>query len=118
MKLENVVPMMTVTDLDETLHFYREMLGFECTNRMEGWAVVHRDGVEVMFRLPNDHVPFEKPVFTGSFYFHHDDVDALWLKLKDHARIVYPIETFDYGMREFAILDNNGYCLQFGQEVG
>ncbi|HEV3315441.1 MAG TPA: VOC family protein [Candidatus Angelobacter sp.] len=31
MKLENVVPMMTVTDLDETLHFYREILGFEFT---------------------------------------------------------------------------------------
>jgi catechol 2,3-dioxygenase-like lactoylglutathione lyase family enzyme len=118
MKLENVVPMMTVADLDATLHFYREILGFECVNHMEGWAVVQKDSVELMFRLPNEHVPFEKPMFTGSFYFRHDDVDALWLELKDNARIVYPIETFHYGMREFAILDNNGYCLQFGKEVG
>jgi hypothetical protein len=27
------------------------------------------------------------------------------------------IETIDYGMREFAIHDNNGYVLQFGQPV-
>jgi len=38
--------------------------------------------------------------------------------LKHNTEIVYPIEDFDYGMREFAIRDSNGYCLQFGQEVG
>ncbi len=116
MKLETVVPMLTVTDLDATLVFYRDVLGFECLERMEGWAVVHRDGVEVMFSLPNQHVPFEKPILTGSLYFKLDDVDALWQELKEKAKVVYPIETFDYGMREFAILDNNGYCLQFGTE--
>jgi hypothetical protein len=31
--------------------------------------------------------------------------------------IVYPLEDFPYGMREFAIRDNNGYILQFGQEI-
>jgi hypothetical protein len=36
---------------------------------------------------------------------------------KDSARIIYPIENFFYGIREFAIEDNNGYCLQFGQEI-
>lgn len=116
MKLEVVVPMLTVTDLDATIAYYRDALGFECLERMEGWAVVQRNGIEVMFSLPNRHVPFEKPIFTGSLYFRLDDVDALWLELKDKTKIVYPIETFDYGMREFAVLDNNGYCLQFGTE--
>ncbi len=37
-------------------------------------------------------------------------------QLKDKAAIVYPLEDFDYGMREFAIRDNNGYILQVGQE--
>ena len=31
--------------------------------------------------------------------------------------VVYPMETFGYGMREFAVYDNNGYLLQFGQET-
>ena len=38
-------------------------------------------------------------------------------KVKDAVRVCYPIEDFDYGMREFAIFDNNGYLLQFGQEI-
>ena len=41
---------------------------------------------------------------------------SMWWKLKDKARVCYGIEIFEYGMREFAIYDNNGYLLQFGQE--
>jgi uncharacterized glyoxalase superfamily protein PhnB len=59
-------------------------------------------------------VPFDAPVFTGSFYFNVDDVAALWADLKDIVKIAYPLEAFHYGMREFAIYDNNGYMLQFG----
>jgi hypothetical protein len=29
----------------------------------------------------------------------------------------YTIENFEYGMREFAIYDNNGYMLQFGHHA-
>ena len=45
------------------------------------------------------------------------DVDALWDAVRDHARICYTPETFAYGMREFAVYDNNGFLLQFGQAV-
>ena len=105
-----------VSDQDRAKRFYTEVLGFKCASRMEGWACLERDGVEFMVALPNQHEPFERPLFTGSFYFRTDDVDCIWDAVKDKATIVYPIETFDYGMREFAIRDNNGYILQFGKE--
>lgn len=116
-KLNGPTPVLYVTNVEETVRFYCDLLGFECTNRMGGWASLSRDEAEVMISLPNEHVPFDKPTFTGSLYFNTDDVDALWAKLKDKATVVYPIENFPYGMREFAIRDNNGYCLQFGQEI-
>jgi uncharacterized glyoxalase superfamily protein PhnB len=115
--MKNLKPMLEVTDLDETIGFYRDVLGFECLNRMQGWAALRHGCVEIMLSLPNAHIPFERPIFTGSFYFYPDDVDALWNQLKDKTTIVYPIENFYYGMREFAIRDNNGYCLQFGNEI-
>lgn len=37
-------------------------------------------------------------------------------ELKDKAKGYRGIENFDYGMREFAVYDNNGYLLRFGQE--
>lgn len=82
-----------------------------------GWASVIIDNIELMFSLPNDHTPFDKPTFTGSFYFKTDQVDELWSNFKDKTKIAYSLENFEYGMREFAIHDNNGYLLQFGQEI-
>ena len=70
-----------------------------------------------MLSLPNDHIPFDKAIFTGSFYFNTEKVDGLWEQLKNKATVAYPLEDFKYGMREFAIQDNNGYLLQFGQEI-
>ena len=54
---------------------------------------------------------------TGSLYFNTDDVDALWDRLKDRCEVVYPIDDFEYGMREFAVRDNSGYLLQFGKQI-
>jgi uncharacterized glyoxalase superfamily protein PhnB len=117
MKITGLVPMLRTHDVDVTVNFYRDLLGFECASRMEGWAALQKDAVEIMVAAPNAHEPFDKPSFTGSLYFRADDVDALWQQVKDKAKIVYPIEDFDYGMREFAILDNNGYLLQFGMPL-
>jgi uncharacterized glyoxalase superfamily protein PhnB len=70
-----------------------------------------------MIARPNAHVAYDKIGFTGSFYFTTDDVDAMWETVKDKAKICYGIEDFVYGTREFAVYDNNGYTLQFGQEI-
>ena len=117
MKVQAIVPMAYVNDIDATVRFYSSTLGFKVANRTEIWACLEKDGVEFMISLPNQHEPFSVPTFTGSFYFRIDDVNQLWNELKDKADVVYPIETFAYGMREFAIRDNNGYILQFGEAV-
>lgn len=70
-----------------------------------------------MFASPNEHTPFNKPQFTGSLYFNTDDDGGWWEKLKDKADVFYPLEEFEYGMREFAIKDCDGYILQFGKDT-
>ncbi len=117
MKLNGLVPMLWVGDIEQTLTFYRDVLGFECASQMEGWACLVNHEVELMISLPNHHQPFDRPQFTGSFYFKTDDVDELWERLKDKGPVVYPIEDFSYGMPEFAIRDNRGYILQFGKPI-
>jgi len=117
MPIRTLVPILWVHNLDESIDFYQRQLGFVCTNRLEGWANLRKGGVELMLSLPNAHEALEKLQFTGSFYFRTEDVDNLWTHLRDNAPVVYPLEDFDYGMREFAIRDNTGYILQFGQEL-
>lgn len=103
----------------DTLTFYIEILGFDCMAYDEsvGWARLSKDDAEIMLSLPNEHERFQGPGFSGSFYINVDEVDKLWEELKNKVRVCYPIENFSYGMREFAIYDNNGYILQFGQEL-
>lgn len=111
--------MLWTEDFDGTVQFYTQVLGFECVARMDEypWASLRLDNAAIMISAPNEHEPHNKIGFTGTFYFNTDDVNSYWEKLKDKARVSYDIETFDFGMREFAIYDNNGYLLQFGQEI-
>ncbi len=117
MKLRSIVPMLWVINVAASVRFYCEHLGFTCPNQLAYWAVLERDGVEIMFSVPNVHTPFERSMFTGSLYFQCEEVDELWQSVKDKVTVVYPIEDFEYGMREFAIRDNNGYLLQFGMKL-
>ncbi len=111
--------MLWTEDLDATIDFYTTVLGFECREKNDdwGWASLNLDDVWIMLAKPNEHTPYDKIGFTGSFYYTTDDVEAAWKKVKDKANICYGIETFPWGMREFAIYDNNSYMLQFGQEI-
>jgi len=111
--------MLYTQNMRETVEFYTDILDFTCPDFVEdwGWAAIGYGDVELMFSLPNAHIPFEKPAFTGSLYFRVEDADEIWERLKDKTHVCYSIEDFDYGMREFAIYDNNGYLLQFGHEM-
>ncbi|KFF21526.1 bleomycin resistance protein [Chryseobacterium sp. JM1] len=111
-------PILWTDNIDETIGFYTQILGFTLMGRNDEWqwASLKKDDVQIMLSQ-ND---YEKPNgigFTGSFYFNVDDVDDLWEDLKTKAKVCYEIETFEWEMREFAIYDNNGYLLQFGQPV-
>ena len=119
MKFNTLIPMLWVPDVKESISFYTNILGFSCDKYSEEWqwATITRNCVELMFTAPNKHIPYNGPVFTGSFYIRVDDVDIFWNELKDKTDIVYPVDNFEYGMREFAIKDNNGFILQFGQPI-
>lgn len=119
MKFQPIVPMIWTIELHETVDFYCDILGFTCGKYSEdwGWAAIHKDDCEIMIAKPNEHTPFERPYFSGTFYIKTDDVDALWNQIKDKVKIAYEIEDFDWDMREFAIYDNNSYMIQFGQDL-
>lgn len=119
MHLQSIRPVLYTSNMEETIAFYTGQLGFTLGEKNDdwGWASLNKDEVSIMLARPNEHTPFTKAQFTGSLYFNTDDVEALWSNLKDKVSVCYPIETFDWQMREFAIYDNNGYVLQFGQNM-
>jgi uncharacterized glyoxalase superfamily protein PhnB len=119
MQLQAITPMLWVDDVRATIDYYVSVLGFDEANFSEDppWGVVEKHKVRIMFSRPNEHISYNGPQFTGTLYLRTDDADAWWGFLKDRANIFYPIRDFEYGMREFAIKDCNGYIMQFGQDI-
>jgi hypothetical protein len=119
MKLLGLSPMLWTKHLNLSVGFYTNILGFTCDelNEKLGWASLSRDNVQIMLATPKQHPEFKEALFTGSIYIQTDDVEKIWKELKDKVEVVYPIDNFEYGMREFAFYDCNKYIIQFGQEI-
>jgi uncharacterized glyoxalase superfamily protein PhnB len=117
MTLKTLAPILTTDDIDRSVRFYVEVLGFACGMQTPGYASLCRDEVRIMLATPNAHGEWKGPKFTGQLYISleaAEEVDALWGAVKDHAEVVYAVDDFHYGAHEFGIRDDSGYSLAFG----
>lgn len=122
MKLKQLIPMMESDDMQATLDFYTQTLGFEVYDVAKNesgiyWCSLYRDDAEIMFTDRNAHSKERKATFNGVLYFYPDNVDELWQELKDKVTVEWTPQDFGYGMYDFAIRDNNDFILAFGQVV-
>jgi len=120
--------MLWTKSIAETIAFYEEILGFSSRTRFPDFVLLSRDDNRLMFSTPqeepedckdpNDTEPlFPKPCLTGNIYIFVDEVDAFWEMVKNKARVKTAIADRAYLMRDFSILDNNGYELVFGEDI-
>jgi len=127
-KLNFLSPILWTKDLEQTISFYETVLGFKKQTQFPNYVSLTRDNVEIMFVLPIDEPGdckdpnnkkefFPKPTLTGSIYITTEKVDELWGFVKDKATIESTIADREYMMRDFSILDNNGYALVFGEDI-
>jgi catechol 2,3-dioxygenase-like lactoylglutathione lyase family enzyme len=125
MKLHKISPILWTKNLAETISFYTGVLGFSARSNFPDFVTLTREEVEIMFIVPQDDEGnlseqqdfFPKSQLTGSLFIVTDDVDALWKSVSGNATIKTPIADRQYLMRDFSILDNNGYELVFGQDI-
>lgn len=117
MTFKGLDPILTTDDMDRSVRFYVDTLGFTCGMQTQGYASLYRDAVRIVLAAPNAHLEWQGPKFTGQLYIGLDtaeEVDALWEQVKDRAKVVYALDDFEYGAHEFGICDDNGYVLAFG----
>jgi uncharacterized glyoxalase superfamily protein PhnB len=120
--VKDLIPMLITRDLPATIKLYTEQLNFRVTGSLSNdyemtWVSLKRGNVAIMFTIPFESQKNEAIKLSGSLYIYPENVDELWIELQGKVEIAWPIENFHYGMREFAIKDNNGYLLTFGQEI-
>jgi lactoylglutathione lyase len=121
-----LTPNMMVEDVNATVDFYRDVLGFDLVMTVPDsgrfdWALVRRDGIEMMFQtrasLSGDLPAFADRPLGGAltFYLDVEGIDALYRQLQARVAVVKELHETFYGTREFAIEDVNGFILTFAE---
>ena len=125
---KKLTPNLLVANVERSLAFYVGTLGFERGMTVPDesplvFAAVTSGPVELFF---NDRATAVKeyPAFggkpigaSGTLYIEVEGVDALHDRIKSTVKVVMPIATQFYGMREFAIEDPDGYVITFAERV-
>jgi uncharacterized glyoxalase superfamily protein PhnB len=124
--LKKLTPNLMVEDVQRTLAFYQQTLGFEVVTTVPDaapfdFAIVRRDGVELMFQS-RPSLSDDVPALTGSpigasqtVYIEVTGIDALYAQLQGKVEIVVDLHSTFYGTREFYFRDVNGYVLSFSE---
>ncbi len=115
-KLKKAIPVLPQPDVKKAADFYKSKMGFE-TLFVHGadYAGVGRDGIELHFYQCRDKTIAE----NTSCRIDVDNVEELYSEFGPKG-VVHPnglLETKPWGMREFAILDEAGVCITFGEGV-
>ena len=124
--LRKLTPNLMVEDVNKTVDFYKNMLGFDVLATVPetgqfNWAMLKQGDVEMQFQTRaslSEEIPAFKDRAIGgalTLYIDVEDVTALYNALKDKVAIVQDMHTPLYGTQEFAIEDCNGFVLSFSQ---
>jgi uncharacterized glyoxalase superfamily protein PhnB len=117
-KFFHVAPHIPVADVAETVEWYKQHLNFS-----EEWywgdpvtdGGCKRDELRILFGKCSQpiHVPKEM-----SLLFFVSEVEAVYEEmLQKNLKILMPLKQYDYGIKEFAIEDINGYMVRFAENV-
>jgi hypothetical protein len=117
-------PYFPVADVEKAATQYETSFGFRreyAGGTPPEFAIMSRDGLAIMLRRVPDAaaiVPNERQGGTWDAFFWVRDAEALHDELRARgATVVYgPLLQREYGMKEFAVRDDHGYVLGFGQE--
>ena len=122
--IHQVVPQFFTVNLDATLSFYREALGFE-TQFIYGeppfYAGAIRDGQSIFFRVidqPQPADPLKDKEERLDAYIVVEDIDALHAEYSSR-RVIFArdIASQPWSFREFVVRDCDGRLLCFGKST-
>ena len=124
-----ISPFFIVSNVDQTIAFYRDKLGFE-TGFQEPeadpfFAILGRDGAQIFIKSQKDIAPLPNskrhPFLRWDAFVHAPDPEALAAEFgfpsmaDSGAAFNVPLEDTHDGLRGFEICDPDGYVLFFGR---
>ena len=128
MNVKRITPVLLVKEIEPLIPFWVGRLGFVKTIEVPhgdklGFVTFQKGSAEVMYQTfasVADDAPKEMSGAAGKgptyLYMEVDNLDAVLAATKD-IKMVMPVRTAFYGMREFSIQDPGGHFLTFAQPV-
>jgi catechol 2,3-dioxygenase-like lactoylglutathione lyase family enzyme len=122
--LGGISPSFIVSNVDQTIAFYSDKLGFEtrflAPDRNPFFAIIGRDGTQLFVKSDRDVSPLPNhrrhPFMRWDAFVYVQDPDALAAEFADHgAAFSEPLKDTHDGLRGFEISDPDGYVLFFGR---
>ena len=121
---EAISPCFLVSNVERTIAFYREKLGFE--TRLIApevdpfFAIIGRDGAQIFIKAERGIAPVPNhtrhPHLRLDAFVYASDPDALAAEFAEHgAAFRKQLEDTHDGLRGFEISDPDGYVLFFGR---
>ena len=120
MLITGVTPQLRTTDLDATIRFYVDKVGFTLDFRYSDFYAGLRAGDQaVHLKLvdePDPSIAYVQADDHLHLYLHTDDVDAVAARLTSHGVTLRqaPRDT-EWGTRELGFLDDQGHTIYVGQ---
>ena len=122
--LTGVSPVLLVADLQRSVGYFSDRLGFECHvfGDPPNSATAARGAAVILIALsdqPERLVPHWQIVDkVWDAYIRVDDVDAIYAEVQERgAGIDYTIYNVPHGFREFGVQDPGGHDIAFGQRL-
>jgi len=119
-----ISPFFIVSNVDQTIAFYRDKLGFEMRLREPDhdpfFGIIGRDGAQLLIKSDSDVAPLPNSrrhrFMRWDAFVYAPDPDALAAEFADHgAEFSIPLKDTTDGLRGFEIRDPDGYILFFGR---
>jgi len=116
MNITGSATLFPVSNLDVSLQYYRDVLGFAEYFSFGQYAGVKRDACYL--HLSQQGNPNTGEPGTGGVYIYCDEVDNYYQEITARgAATDAPPKDYSYGMRDFLTRDPDGNMLTFGAEV-
>jgi catechol 2,3-dioxygenase-like lactoylglutathione lyase family enzyme len=113
-----VLPCFLVSNMRRALDFYVDVLGFTQTGYypIESEPIrteVRRDGIAIILYTEGWRGSDSEPAFSGGLYIFPKNVMQLADELRGKVPFAWGPHETDFGTREFAVRDPDGYTLMF-----
>ncbi|MEX0655070.1 MAG: VOC family protein [Phycisphaeraceae bacterium] len=113
MKINGAAAVFPVSDLDASLRYFIDVLGFSEDFRFGQYAGIKRD--DCCLHLSAHSNPNIGEPGTGAVYIFCDEVDRYFADISERgAATDGEPKNYDYGMRDFIVRDPDGNQLTFG----